>query len=746
MYKWFTLIIFLVLIGLPGLAFCSGEAATYFNIYVPPSNEVEDMDVALIVTAIDDSTFFNINDTGEDGDTDDSASGMLMAGQSYILYLRDNGVNDDAPHAGEDSAKQDGDHFIITGNKLLLVSEANNADYQHNWLPATNGTGTGQKFYFFANKTSFSPNDINVMAYEDSTFVAVSKISTAATLGQGFTNINLNTSTPVISRMLSPGQDLIYYYTDGRDALQSGQTYMITSNKNVSVQYGALFTDERDGGGYVPSANGTCAGSLFYLTAPFQDSAQQEIRMHSWSNNNNILLERYNAGQWFTVQSFTNVEAMQAVEWTGNIGPETYGTVFRVSCTSGKAITVSESNWVETGGYITSDIAAMVPSDSGISMGTNFLVYMPIPAQQGNIFNTLTQSKMPAKATHAYLFGNKDSVAHVTVKDNFTNGNQVNLRFTIPAGFYGDCILDSAQWDSIYNMNGQMNTGPQRPYLNVQSDVNISVMASNHNDNWAMFYGAGMPQLMDLSSQGSNGNHGGCSGDTVHIVVHCNHHGNYSGGCNVWQSIDPGLQCTGSQFVDVTADSTVQGTVTCDSFSHKSKVHFPHMGDLDPTHTYQIECNVVIAPSNTTAHQLPNNAILSVETNMSGIINGDTDIASESFGIVYQFLQDSIVIIKKGVDTSSNVSSINDLGGEQIRMYPNPAHSRVLIQVPQNAGGVQLQITDMLGQLVYGGQQAPANFSAGEIISVSTANFLPGMYLVQIYCEGKIFNRKLIIE
>ena len=47
-----------------------------------------------------------------DGDNDDSVNGVLMAGQSYILYIRENGVNDDAPHPGEGSTKQDGDYFI----------------------------------------------------------------------------------------------------------------------------------------------------------------------------------------------------------------------------------------------------------------------------------------------------------------------------------------------------------------------------------------------------------------------------------------------------------------------------------------------------------------------------------------------------------------------------------------------------------------------------------------------------------
>jgi len=47
--------------------------------------------------------------------------------------------------------------------------------------------------------------------------------------------------------------------------LQTGETYLIESSKPITVQYGALYVNERDGGGYVPSSNGSSAGELFYL-------------------------------------------------------------------------------------------------------------------------------------------------------------------------------------------------------------------------------------------------------------------------------------------------------------------------------------------------------------------------------------------------------------------------------------------------------------------------------------------------
>src|SRR6201986_749023 len=84
-----------------GRSFATGEPSTYFNIYVPPNNEAIGRDVCLIVTALYDSTTFNIIDDPADGDSDDSKTGMLMQGQSYVLFIRNNGINDDAPHSGE---------------------------------------------------------------------------------------------------------------------------------------------------------------------------------------------------------------------------------------------------------------------------------------------------------------------------------------------------------------------------------------------------------------------------------------------------------------------------------------------------------------------------------------------------------------------------------------------------------------------------------------------------------------------
>jgi hypothetical protein len=154
-------------IGYAISADATGEASTYFQIFVPPNADNSARKVHLVVTAIYDNTTFDIVDDGMDGDTDDSVNGILMAGQSYILYIKDNGVDDDK------TGKHDGDYFIITSSNLVFASQSTDSDWQHDWAPATNKTSKGQRFIVYSPKTSYSNRDLNLYAFEDSTTITI---------------------------------------------------------------------------------------------------------------------------------------------------------------------------------------------------------------------------------------------------------------------------------------------------------------------------------------------------------------------------------------------------------------------------------------------------------------------------------------------------------------------------------------------------------------------------------------------
>jgi uncharacterized repeat protein (TIGR01451 family) len=625
------LILFFGLVSLEVRA--TGEPSTYFNIFIPPNNDPVQRDVALIVTAIFDSTSFNIIDDGMDGDTDDSFSGMLMAGQSYILYIRDNGINDDARYASGGVWKQDGDYFIINSDKNVYASQATNSDWQHDWVPAINQKSIGEKFIVYAPKISTSNRDLNAFVYEDSTSVTIRRISISPTLISGYTNVNYLNGTVVCQRILNRGQDLIYAFSEGRNVMESGHTYIVESSKPITVQYGALFGNERDGGGYVPSSNGSSAGSLFYFAVPFQSgtSGEQEIRVVSWDATNNVSLERYNNGSWLPVTSW-NLGLNGFSDWVGrNNGNVSYATVFRLSCSPGKRISVFEGNWFETGSPGTSDMATMVSSSNGTSAGRKFITYMAPPGNEQNVLNPFTGTLFGGRFTHLFLFSR--DTANVTVKDIFTNGNDFSRTYTILPNRYVDCALSENEWKSIYNGTGTPS-GSERPYLIVESDRAISVMNTNFNDNWMMYFGSSQEQSFGQSIQSSS-NGTIIPGQTFTVTTQIK--------LNTTETVEQvtaelfaegGLNITQSVFKDSLNNTQINAVIQRDGSTDKAI--FENLPDLDPGNKYKIITTLQTALSDNQGNPIQNNTVSNIISIVDGVVDGRElqSSGSEGFRIV----------------------------------------------------------------------------------------------------------------
>jgi uncharacterized repeat protein (TIGR01451 family) len=623
-----------ILMLLSRFMLATGEPSTYFNIFVPPNNDNVQRNVCLVVTAIYDSTYFSIVDDGMDGDTDDSKTGMLNAGQSYILYIKDNGINDDAKYASGGTLKQDGDYFIITSDKLMYASQSTNSDWQHDWVPATNKTGIGEKFIIYAPQITSSNRDLNVFAYQDSTQITVRKISTSANLTTGYTNVDMNSTDIVVQKSLNVGQDLIYANSEGRNLMTSGHTYVVESDKPITLQYGSLIVNERDGGGYVPSSTGNSSGNLFYFGVPYQSgtNGEQEIRIVSSSNTNSITLERYSAGTWLAVKSWT-ANANTAVDWVGrNNGNVNYPTVFRITCSTGKKVTVFEANWLETGNPGTSDIGTMCSSLDGNSSGEDFIVYLAPPGNEQNVRNPFGDTLFKQQLTHAYLFAFNDT-CHVTVKDLFSNGVDLNRTYTIMPGKYVDCFLTLTQWKSIYNGTGTIAGGAERPYISIHSDNPISVMNTNFNDNWMMYFGSSLMQSFSQTS--STSKETAVSGDTISItskLVFTNQSNIDSVAVKV--VVGSGLRVISSQLSDNTSGTVVDGNVA--SNNNQSIITFPTQDTLVSTHDYNITTSVVPQVMYNNGNLVTANTVVGVETIITGKIDGITQQSSASSGLKIQ--------------------------------------------------------------------------------------------------------------
>ncbi|GAA0891224.1 hypothetical protein GCM10009122_09030 [Fulvivirga kasyanovii] len=604
-----------------------GEPSTYFNIFVPPNNDPVQRNVALIVTAISDSTYFTISDDNMDGDSDDNITGWLMAGQSYILYIKDNGVNDDALYASGGELKSDGDYYTITGSELVYASMSTDSDWQHDFVPSINKKSVGEKFIVYAPKNSNSPRDLNVFAYHDNTTITISKISQSATTTTGYTDVNIHERTIVTQRTLNRGEDIIHYFQDGRDIMITGETYIIEANSSISVQYGALWNNARDGGAYVPSYNGSAAGELFYFAVPYQSQGEQEIRIVSWDANNDVSLERYDNGSWVNMNSW-NLSSLAPVDWVGKQNSNaTYNTVFRVTCSAGKRVSVFEANWMETGYTSTSDMATMVSSGNGTTSGTTFLTYMLPPGNESNVINPFTGETFSDSYTHFYLFaGSKNST--VTIKDAKTNGEVINRTYNIDANRYADAFFSIAEWQSIYNGDGS-SSGPERPYVLIEASTNIAVLSTNFNDNWMTYFGSSLPH--GFNQIGSISSSSAAPGDTITLASQLQVSSSTIENPDVEIRVSSGTIPLESIITNTSNNETYEGSISYEE--NGSRVTFDSIPNVTSQDAYQVETTLIISAGYNDGAPIANETVITVETIVTGEIDGQLQQSILSQGI-----------------------------------------------------------------------------------------------------------------
>ncbi|MCC5916119.1 MAG: VCBS repeat-containing protein [Cryomorphaceae bacterium] len=620
--------------------------STYFNIFVPPNNNAVNKDVALIVTAIEDSTNFSIIDDDMDGDDDDSHTGVLMAGQSYVLYIKDNGVNDDATFASNGILRRNGDYYTIESDKLVYASMSADSDWQHDFVPATNKSSIGQQFFVYASEVAISPRDINVFAYEPNTSVSIYRISTSSTTQTGYTNVNLENKQLVVQRTISPGEDLIYYHSDGRDLMETGGTYLVETNKDVSVQSGALWGNARDGGAYVPSANGSGVGELFYFAVPYQQSGEQEVRIASMDDSNTVELTRFENGQWKLVDSW-QMDEQTTADWVGkDHGNATYPTVFRVTCDNGKRVAVMEANYMETGSHSSSDMATMVSANNGTSSGKNFMAYMLPPSVQSNVVNPFTGQTFNGPTGHFYLFaGDKNTT--VTVKDAKTNGQVYSETFNIDAGRYADANYRVNQWQAVKNAlpnsSGPGNSGNRRnnrgggplnnsnnsncPYVIIEATENIAVLSTNFNDNWMTHFGSSLAH--EFRQTGSINRTDAKPGDQVELACSLNNNVNID---------DTEFEIElASGLIPVSAKLFKNG-VLVDSGqvninNRETRITFANQGAVNSGDNYTCEVKALVSASRANGSQIPHGTVMSISVNVRGKINNRVHQSRFSRGV-----------------------------------------------------------------------------------------------------------------
>lgn len=467
------LLAWLLAVSMPTIVW-AGAAGTKFQLYVPANNDNNGRSVCLIVTAITDSTIVDIIDDAADGDNDDSWSGMLMKGQSYVRYIKDGSINDDA------GGKADGDYFLVNTNKPALVSMSTNSDWQHDFVPSDNGTMRGRLFYVYSPPTGYTNRDIDVFAYEDSTLVQVYDITVTATTSTGLTTVNTASQSQIVSTILNTKEDLINIKTSGRDILVPGRTYLIMASKPVTMQYGSLFGNARDGGGFVPGIRGSSVDTLFYFAIPADFAGEQELRMVSFNNNVTLQLDYLNGSSWSSLGTY-NLNSFQNANWVAPSNKKY--NLFRAYTTGGK-VSLFEANWLETGtGSGTADMYSFTSSENGDGAGKNFVVYLGPPGLESNCFDPFSNKKFSQISdgglfTHVFISAYYPNTS-VRVQDAAT-GTFIDTTINITAGRYIDFKVGQAKFDA-------MKSGGRKPYLKITASQPVVTAFANWNDNWMCY-------------------------------------------------------------------------------------------------------------------------------------------------------------------------------------------------------------------------------------------------------------------
>ncbi|MEI7635220.1 MAG: LruC domain-containing protein [bacterium] len=447
-----------------------GDASTSFQIFVPPNNDPVGRDSALIVTNVSPiAATVTINDTNADADKDDSISStVLTTGQSQVVFIKDNSVNDDA------QGKWDGDYFTITSDQPVVTQIATKSDWQWDFVPADNKTMRGQSFFIYSPATSFSDRDVNVYSYEPDTDVSVLKISTEATQNSGKTSVNLTTPTEILKTRLQTGEDLIVTKKLGIDVLDAGHTFWVRSSKPVTVMSGSLVGNSRDGMAFVPSSNGSSSGELFYFMIPADYSKERELRLIAWENGTAVALEGWNeAGRvWQPVQIF-NLDRGKRGDW---IESTTSYRLYKLSTNPGHPVSVLIADWMEAGDLSgTKDDTSFASAQSGYGAGKSFMMYLPPPGTQNRVLG------FQSTQTHVFIYGSVNNTRW-TVRDTDTSGGVLLKTGTVNKGEYARVSVDGA----TYNAMNKPADG-RRPYVNIEADKLITCQISNFNDNWMTF-------------------------------------------------------------------------------------------------------------------------------------------------------------------------------------------------------------------------------------------------------------------
>jgi uncharacterized repeat protein (TIGR01451 family) len=283
---------------------------------------------------------------------------------------------------------------------------------------------------------------------------------------------------------------------------------------------------------------------------------------------------------------------------------------------------------METGSTTTSEMATMVSSANGTSSGTMFLAYMLPPSRQNNVVNPFTGEFFTGSISHFYLFaGNKNTT--VTIKDAKTNGQVLRRTYEIEANRYADAYFNIDEWRSIYNGTGTPS-GPERPYVIIEATENIAVLSTNFNDNWMTHFGSSLPQgfTQQTAASSSEASPGGSVTLVTQIVNNSN---SEITDASVEVKVGSGLIPYESTLKNKTTDQQWEGEIAVGE--QESVITFSDLQNINGTDDLEVETKVLVQPTYNDGTPIPDGTVISVETVVTGEIDGTRQQSVSSQGI-----------------------------------------------------------------------------------------------------------------
>ncbi|MDR1006777.1 MAG: T9SS type A sorting domain-containing protein [Bacteroidales bacterium] len=84
--------------------------------------------------------------------------------------------------------------------------------------------------------------------------------------------------------------------------------------------------------------------------------------------------------------------------------------------------------------------------------------------------------------------------------------------------------------------------------------------------------------------------------------------------------------------------------------------------------------------------------------------------------------------------TTTNAVAINDIEPSDVKIYPNPAHNNITLECEEQINNIE--ITDMLGKIVYHGKET----------TIDISHLANGNYLIKITTDRGIITKKILVQ